>query len=390
MIEQVKGTRNIANDDSAKFLHVKNTFINKFSDYGYKYIQTPLLEYKELFDKSIGESSEIVTKQMYELKDKGGRDLVLRPEGTSSVVRYHAEFNKDNTSKYSYFGSMFRYENPQKNRYREFNQAGAEIVGLIDIYSDFQIINDSLNFINNLLPETTLKINTIGSIEDREAYVKVLYEYFSKNKEKLSNESLEKIENNTLRILDSNNSEDREIISNAPTINEYINTHSKENFESLLRLLDNSQINYEIDYSLVRGLDYYNDLTFEFHTEESVVVGGGGRYDNLAKILSIGDFNGVGVAFGVERIMNLLSEIKISSKYYLLGTNIDNLTKYSKILDENNINYNKPSRVSKENSQFKEAKKLNAEYLINADEDTIKNLITNETEAFDIEVILEH
>ena len=390
MIEQVKGTRNIANDDSAKFLHVKNTFINKFSDYGYKYIQTPLLEYKELFDKSIGESSEIVTKQMYELKDKGGRDLVLRPEGTSSVVRYHAEFNKDNTSKYSYFGSMFRYENPQKNRYREFNQAGAEIVGLIDIYSDFQIINDSLNFINNLLPGTTLKINTIGSIEDREAYVKVLYEYFSKNKEKLSNESLEKIENNTLRILDSNNSEDREIISNAPTINEYINTHSKENFESLLRLLDNSQINYEIDYSLVRGLDYYNDLTFEFHTEESVVVGGGGRYDNLAKILSIGDFNGVGVAFGVERIMNLLSEIKLSSKSYLLGPNIDNLTKYSKILDENNINYNKPSRVSKENSQFKEAKKLNAEYLINADEDTIKNLITNETEAFDIEVILEH
>ena len=390
MIEQVKGTRNIANDDSAKFLHVKNTFINKFSDYGYKYIQTPLLEYKELFDKSIGESSEIVTKQMYELKDKGGRDLVLRPEGTSSVVRYHAEFNKDNTSKYSYFGSMFRYENPQKNRYREFNQAGAEIVGLIDIYSDFQIINDSLNFINNLLPGTTLKINTIGSTEDREAYVKVLYEYFSNNKEKLSNESLEKIENNTLRILDSNNSEDREIISNAPTINEYINTNSKENFESLLRLLDNSQINYEIDYSLVRGLDYYNDLTFEFHTEESVVVGGGGRYDNLAKILSIGDFNGVGVAFGVERIMNLLSDIKISSKYYLLGTNIDNLTKYSKILDENNINYNKPSRVSKENSQFKEAKKLNAEYLINADEDTIKNLITNETEAFDIEVILEH
>ena len=390
MIEQVKGTRNIANVDSAKFLHVKNTFINKFSDYGYKYIQTPLLEYKELFDKSIGESSEIVTKQMYELKDKGGRDLVLRPEGTSSVVRYHAEFNKDNTSKYSYFGSMFRYENPQKNRYREFNQAGAEIVGLIDIYSDFQIINDSLNFINNLLPGTTLKINTIGSIEDREAYVKVLYEYFSKNKEKLSNESLEKIENNTLRILDSNNSEDREIISNAPTINQYINTHSKENFESLLRLLDNSQINYEIDYSLVRGLDYYNDLTFEFHTEESVVVGGGGRYDNLAKILSIGDFNGVGVAFGVERIMNLLSEIKISSKYYLLGTNIDNLTKYSKILDENNINYNKPSRVSKENSQFKEAKKLNAEYLINADEDTIKNLLTNETEAFEIEVILGH
>ena len=390
MIEQVKGTRNIANEDSAKFLHVKNSFINKFSDYGYKYIQTPLLEYKELFDKSIGESSEIVTKQMYELKDKGGRDLVLRPEGTSSVVRYHAEFNKDNTSKYSYFGSMFRYENPQKNRYREFNQAGAEIIGLIDIYSEFQIINDSLNFINNLLPGTRLKINTIGSTEDRESYVKVLYDYFSKNKEKLSTESLEKIDNNTLRILDSNNSEDKEIINNAPKINEYINNSSKESFDRLLNLLENSQIDYEIDYSLVRGLDYYNDLTFEFHTNENVVVGGGGRYDYLAKLLSIGEFNGVGVAFGIERIINLLSEIKISSKYYLLGTNIDNLIKYSKILDENNINYNKPSRISKENSQFKEAKKLNAEYLINADEDTIKNLITNETKAFDIEVLIEH
>ena len=390
MIEQVKGTRNIANEDSAKFLHVKNSFINKFSDYGYKYIQTPLLEYKELFDKSIGESSEIVTKQMYELKDKGGRDLVLRPEGTSSVVRYHAEFNKDNTSKYSYFGSMFRYENPQKNRYREFNQAGAEIVGLIDIYSDFQIINDSLNFINNLLPGTRLKINTIGSTEDRDSYVKELYNYFSKNKEKLSTESLEKIESNTLRILDSNNSEDKEVIDNAPKINEYINKSSKESFYSLLNLLENSQIDYEIDYSLVRGLDYYNDLTFEFHTNENVVVGGGGRYDYLAKLLSIGEFNGVGVAFGVERIINLLSEIEISSKYYLLGTNIDNLIKYSKILDENNINYNKPSRISKENSQFKEAKKLNAEYLINADEDTIKNLITNETKAFDIEVLIEH
>ncbi|MBL6836222.1 MAG: histidine--tRNA ligase, partial [Candidatus Actinomarina sp.] len=321
MIEQVKGTRNIANEDSAKFLHVKNSFINKFTDNGYKYIQTPLLEYKELFDKSIGESSEIVTKQMYELKDKGGRDLVLRPEGTSSVVRYHAEFNKDNTNKYSYFGSMFRYENPQKNRYREFNQAGAEIVGLIDIYSDFQIINDSLNFINNLLPGTKLKINTIGSTEDRVSYVKVLYDYFSKNKEKLSTESLEKIENNTLRILDSNNSKDKEIINDAPKISEYINSSSKESFESLLNLLENSQIDYEIDYSLVRGLDYYNDLTFEFHTNENVVVGGGGRYDYLAKLLSIGEFNGVGVAFGVERIINLLTEIKLASKYYLLGTN---------------------------------------------------------------------
>jgi len=390
MIEQVKGTQNISGDNAIKYLYIQNLFNNKFSDYGYQYIQTPLLEYKELFDKSIGESSEIVTKQMYELVDKGGRELVLRPEGTSSIVRYHAEFNKDLTKKYSYFGSMFRYENPQKNRYREFNQAGVEIVGLIDTYSDFQIINDSFNFINELIPGTKLNINTIGSISDREQYIKVLYEYFHKNTDKLSKDSIDKLENNTLRILDSNNPDDSDVIRNAPNISEYINDNSKNNFYSLLEILNNADIEYQIDNSLVRGLDYYNDLTFEFITPENIVVGGGGRYDNLAEILSLGKFNGVGVAFGVERIMNSIPLPDSTCKYYLLGTDINKITKYSKELDRHNINYSKPTRLSKENAQFKDAKNQNVIYLINTDEDTIKNLITNQIEKFNIEVILEH
>ena len=390
MIEQVKGTQNISGDNAIKYLYIQNLFNNKFSDYGYQYIQTPLLEYKELFDKSIGESSEIVTKQMYELVDKGGRELVLRPEGTSSIVRYHSEFNKDLTIKYSYFGSMFRYENPQKNRYREFNQAGVEIVGLIDTYSDFQIINDSFNFINELIPGTKLNINTIGSISDREQYIKVLYEYFHKNTDKLSKDSIDKLENNTLRILDSNNPDDSEVIRNAPNISEYINDNSKNNFYSLLEILNNADIEYQIDNSLVRGLDYYNDLTFEFITPENIVVGGGGRYDNLAEILSLGKFNGVGVAFGVERIMNSIPLPDSTCKYYLLGTDINKITKYSKELDRHNINYSKPTRLSKENAQFKDAKNQNVIYLINTDEDTIKNLITNQIEKFNIEVILEH
>ena len=390
MIEQVKGTQNISGDNAIKYLYIQNLFNNKFSDYGYQYIQTPLLEYKELFDKSIGESSEIVTKQMYELVDKGGRELVLRPEGTSSIVRYHAEFNKDLTIKYSYFGSMFRYENPQKNRYREFNQAGVEIVGLIDTYSDFQIINDSFNFINELIPGTKLNINTIGSISDREQYIKVLYEYFHKNTDKLSKDSIDKLENNTLRILDSNNPDDSEVIRNAPNISEYINDNSKNNFYSLLEILNSADIEYQIDNSLVRGLDYYNDLTFEFITPENIVVGGGGRYDNLAEILSLGKFNGVGVAFGVERIMNSIPLPDSTCKYYLLGTDINKITKYSKELDRHNINYSKPTRLSKENAQFKDAKNQNVIYLINTDEDTIKNLITNQIEKFNIEVILEH
>ena len=390
MIEQVKGTQNISGDNAIKYLYIQNLFNNKFSDYGYQYIQTPLLEYKELFDKSIGESSEIVTKQMYELIDKGGRELVLRPEGTSSIVRYHAEFNKDLTIKYSYYGSMFRYENPQKNRYREFNQAGVEIVGLIDTYSDFQIINDSFNFIKELIPGTKLNINTIGSISDREQFIKVLYDYFKKNTDKLSQDSIDKLENNTLRILDSNNPDDSEVIKNAPNISEYINDNSKNNFDSLLEILSNADIEYQIDNSLVRGLDYYNDLTFEFMTSENVVVGGGGRYDNLAEILSLGKFNGVGVAFGVERIMNSIPLPDNSSKYYLLGTDINKISNYAKELDKHNINYSKPPRLTKENAQFKDAKNQNVMYLINTDEDTIKNLITNQIEKFNIEVILEH
>ena len=390
MIEQVKGTQNISDDDALKYLYIYNLFINKFNDCGYKYIQTPLLEYKELFNKSIGESSEIVTKQMYELTDKGGRDLVLRPEGTSSIVRYHSEFNKNMTNKYSYFGPMFRYENPQKNRYREFNQAGLEIVGVIDIFSDFQIINDSFNFVKELIPETKLKINTIGNISDRKQYVKILYEYFISNKDALSKESLEKLESNTLRILDSNNPIDKKAIINAPKITNYINQNSKEDFENLLEIMDNVGIDYVVDDTLVRGLDYYNDLTFEFVTPDDVVVGGGGRYDKLAEMLAIGKFNGVGVAFGVERIMNNIPVPKDHPKCYLLGSDLYKMTNYSNELDKHNINYSKPARLSKVNSQFKDAKNQNVLYLINTDEDTIKNLITNETKDFNIEVILEH
>ena len=211
-----------------------------------------------------------------------------------------------------------------------------------------------------------------------------------KNIDKLSQDSIDKLENNTLRILDSNNPDDSEVIKKAPNISEYINDKSKSNFDSLLEILSNADIEYQIDNSLVRGLDYYNDLTFEFITSENVVVGGGGRYDNLAEILSLGKFNGVGVAFGVERIMNSIPLPDNSSKYYLLGTDINKISNYAKELDKHNINYSKPPRLTKENAQFKDAKNQNVMYLINTDEDTIKNLITNQIEKFNIEVILEH
>jgi len=388
MIEQVKGTQNIANADALKFLHIQELFQASFMDYGYSFIKTPHIEHTELFQKSIGENSEIVSKQMYQFEDKGGRSLVLRPEGTSSIARYHSQYNKELTKQYAYFGQMFRYENPQQNRYREFTQGGVEIIGKLDAYSDFQIISDSIRFLKSLNIEFVLQINTIGSLQDRRNYSKDLVKYFKINKDQLSNESREKIELNTLRILDSNNDKDKLVIDDAPEILQYINSESNAKYEDLKKLLKENSISFIENPKLVRGLDYYNDLTFEFISNNGVVIGGGGRYDQLSEILNIGSFEGVGVAFGIERILNILDELTPTIDIFLIGTNISKLTEYSKFLDEKNLSYYKPPRLSKINAQFKLAKNSHAKYVINTDEDTIKDLENNKTMDFDIEVLI--
>ena len=390
MIEQVKGTQNLYLNDSDKYLFIRNSFFQVFNESGYSYLQTPHIEYSELFEKSIGENSEIVSKQMYQFNDKGGRSLVLRPEGTSSIVRYHSQYQKDLTNKYSYFGQMFRYENPQKNRYREFTQGGIEIVGNLDTFSDFQIINDSINFLTKLGLNFTLEINTIGSIEDRNKYSKELYLYLKKNEHKLSEESKEKLEVNTLRILDSNNPKDIPVINNAPEISNYINKDSLSKYDLLKSTMNENGLQYKENTKLVRGLDYYNDLTFEFIDQEGLVLGGGGRYDKLAEILNIGKFNGVGVAFGIERIMNNINISKHTPKTYVIGANLMKVTKYCKLLDNNEIPYFKPPRLSKVNTQFKNAKSLNVKYIINTDEDTIKDLELNTTVDFNIGVLIDN
>jgi len=388
MIEQVKGTQNIANADALKFLHIQKLFYASFVDYGYSFLQTPHIEHTELFQKSIGENSEIVSKQMYQFEDKGGRSLVLRPEGTSSIARYHSQYNKGLTKQYAYFGQMFRYENPQQNRYREFTQGGVEIIGKLDAYSDLQIITDSIRFLKNLNIEFVLQINTIGSLQDRKNYSKDLSKYFTINKDKLSTESREKIELNTLRILDSNNDIDKLIIDDAPEILEYINSESNAKYEELKHLLRDNSVSFIENPKLVRGLDYYNDLTFEFIANNGVVIGGGGRYDQLSQILNIGSFEGVGVAFGIERILNILDEVNQNIDIFLIGTNINKINEYSKFLEEKNLSFYKPPRLSKLNAQFKLAKNSNAKYVINTDEDTIKDLENNKTIDFDIEVLI--
>ena len=383
MIEQVKGTRNLYGLDAQKYLYIYDIFRSSFNSYGYDLIELPTIEHKELFNKSIGENSEIVTKQMYEFKDKGNRDLVLRPEATASVVRFHNEFFKNESKKYSYFGKMFRYENPQKNRYREFIQAGAEIVGTIDKYSDLQILKTSIRFLSLLKINSKLNINTIGTKEEREEYIRELDKYFIKNKNELSKESVDKIGKNTLRILDSNDPFDNQITDLAPVIYDFLSNETLDQYETFKKDLINEGIDFTENPKLVRGLDYYNDLTFEF-IANGTVVGGGGRYDGLSEILGLGKISGVGVAFGVDRLINTVNSTPHKIKVMLIAQNLSDMNFVSTKLDKAGINYLLPVRDSKENTQYKEAIKNNVDYVINCSENTIKNINNNESMKFNI------
>ena len=383
MIEQVKGTRNLYGLEAEKYLYIYDIFRKSFNTYGYDLIELPTIEYKELFNKSIGENSEIVTKQMYEFKDKGNRDLVLRPEATASVVRFHNEFFKNESKKYSYFGKMFRYENPQKNRYREFIQAGAEIVGTIDEYSNLQILKSSIRFLSLLNIKSKLNLNTIGTKEEREKYIRELDKYFSKNKRELSKESVDKIGKNTLRILDSNDPFDNQIIDLAPVIYDFLSNETLSLYETFKKQLKTNSIDFVENPKLVRGLDYYNDLTFEF-VANGTVVGGGGRYDSLSEILGLGNLSGVGVAFGVDRLINTVKSIPSKTRVMLIAQNLSDLNLVSSKLDKAGIGYLLPVRDSKENTQYKEAIKNNVDYVVNCSENTIKNINNNESIKFNI------
>ncbi len=383
MIEQVKGTRNLYGLEAQKYLYIYDIFRRSFNTYGYDLVELPTIEHKELFDKSIGENSEIVTKQMYEFKDKANRDLVLRPEATASVVRFHNEFFKNESKKYSYFGKMFRYENPQKNRYREFVQAGAEIVGTIDEYSNLQILKTSIRFLKLLKVNSKLNINTIGTKKEREKYISELDKYFNKNKKELSKESVDKIGKNTLRILDSNDPFDKQIIDLAPVIYDFLSDETLTLYETFKKELTKEGIDFVENPKLVRGLDYYNDLTFEF-VANGTVVGGGGRYDSLSEILGLGKLSGVGVAFGVDRLINIVKSIPSQTRVMLIAQNLSDLNLVSSKLDKAGIGYLLPVRDSKENTQYKEAIKNNVDYVINCSENTIKNINNNESIKFNI------
>jgi len=312
-LRTVRGVNDLLPEVLAKHTKVIEDALKISNQYCYSQIETPIFEFSEIFTKPLGVSSDIVTKENYIFRDRSDDELMLRPEGTSGVVRafLNAGLIQDTPKRFSYFGPMFRYERPQKGRLRQFKQFGIECLGLSNPMADIEVISLGKDFLQKLglLSSTSLKINSLGDIESRINYRKNLIEYLNDYKTELSQDSLKRLSQNPLRILDSKNENDKKILTNAPNILDYLNQESRERFLKVTEGLDVLGIKYHIDKNLVRGLDYYCHTAFEFITNELGAQGtvlAGGRYDGLSKMLGGPDVPGVGWAAGIERLSFLV------------------------------------------------------------------------------------
>ncbi|WP_024790653.1 MULTISPECIES: histidine--tRNA ligase [unclassified Lebetimonas] len=310
MIKALRGMKDIIEDK--RFLKIYDTAREVAESYGYGYIETPILEETGLFKRSVGESSDIVNKEMYEFKDRGGNDVCLRPEGTAGVVRSFIEhkFDRVQTPKrFWYFGPMFRYERPQKGRLREFHQFGIESFGESSVYEDVLIIAVAADIFKKLNIDFTLKINSLGCEKCMPEYKNKLVSFLEKNKDKLCEDCQRRINQNPIRTLDCKNSSCQTILKNAPKITDNLCENCLSDFEKLKEGLNALKIPFEIDKHLVRGLDYYTKTTFEFISNSigaQSAICGGGRYDRLVEMLGGKPTPGVGFAIGIERIMDLI------------------------------------------------------------------------------------
>ena len=312
-IQLVKGTHDIFDEEIKKFNFIIDKFYFITKKFNFHQVQTPIIEQQELFTRSVGEQTDIVSKEMYSFTDKGDSTICLRPEATSSIARLVASEYQSGSMKISTHGPMFRRERPQKGRYRQFHQINIENMGEKSPYIDFEIILIAHSLLNELginKNQFKLILNTLGTQDDQSNYSKILMNYLSQFKSKLSETSLSRLEKNPLRILDSKDEQDKELLLNAPAINENLSQESSEYFNQVKELLENNGINFTIDHKLVRGLDYYTDTAFEFQTNEDKrqnAILAGGRYDKLISLISTRDIPGIGWAAGVERLMSLIN-----------------------------------------------------------------------------------
>ena len=414
MITKPKGTYDLYGKKGKETITLRS-FIEELMDkFNYDYIKTPLFESSELFHRGVGDSTDIVTKETYDFVDRGNRNMTLRPEGTAGVIRSFIENKMSSDAnvpkKFWYFGPMYRYERPQSGRYREFQQFGIEALGSNDPMLDAEVISVATTLFNMLgLKGIKVNINTLGDNESRELYRNALLEYLKPFVNDLCDDCKKRYEKNPLRILDCKVDGDSEILKNVPKTTSYLNESSKEHFDKVLKYLDSLGIEYNIDTSIVRGLDYYTHTVFEI--EASVegfgsqnVMCGGGRYDNLVKTLGGPDTPGVGFAIGIERLLTALEFENISLTgdeaidCYIMPMGEEQkefsiaLVNSLRILGiKSDIDY--LNRSVKSN--FKQAERLNAKFAIIVGEEeleknylTVRNMNTKEEEQVANEMII--
>lgn len=316
-LQKPKGTQDILPKDSGKWQYVEEFARNTFKKYNYAEIRTPLFEHYEVISRSVGDTTDIVTKEMYDFYDKGDRHITLRPEGTAPVVRSYVE-NKlfapevQKPVKLYYMGSMFRYERPQAGRLREFHQIGVECFGSNNPATDVETIAMAAQFFNEIgIQGVTLQLNSLGNAESRAAYRQALIDYLTPLKDSLSKDSQRRLEENPLRVLDSKEKEDKLAVENAPSILDYLDEESQTHFQAVRSLLEALEIPYIINTNMVRGLDYYNHTIFEFTADvagNELTICAGGRYDSLVAYFGGPETAGFGFGMGVERLLLVLEK----------------------------------------------------------------------------------
>ena len=408
MISVLKGMKDRHSDDVRKYDFIVDTAKKVFSKYGFERIITPILEETELFRRSVGDETDVVSKEMYEFKDKGNRSVSMRPEGTAGVVRAYLEaglHKSDPIVKWFYNGPMYRYEAPQKGRYREFHQVGAEIFGIRSPYLDAEIIRMGCEFLEKLgITGLTVEINSLGNIESRKKYIEDLKAFMAERLDKLSEDSKKRYEKNPLRALDSKDKGDQEQFKDAPKLYDYLDEESKKYFEDTKKYLELLNIKYVENSKLVRGLDYYSDTVFEIKSDKlgaQATVLAGGRYDRLLEILDNVKIPAIGFAAGMERIAMLMDENLIENKEN--GVHIvyfdDTKEYFIKTLEElrkNDIKASFDYNSKSFGAQMKKANKINAEYVLILGEEeqkenvvTLKKFSTGEQEKYSLDKVIE-
>ena len=393
-MNRVKGTYDVLPNEIKKWQYLENIAKKVATKYNFTEIRTPIFEYSGVFHRE-SELSDMVTKETYNFKDKGNRDITLRPEGTAGVIRAYVEnklyVDNDLLKVYS-IGPNFRYERPQKGRYRQFSQFSLEAIGIKSPLLDAEVIKMSQEFIETLgLKNVAIEINSIGDLKSRENYLEALIEYLTPFKEELSNDSKERLIKNPLRILDSKDQKDQEIIKDAPKPIDYLSVESSKYFNELLNYLESFNVNYKVNNQLVRGLDYYSDTVFEVKAEikgfgAQNVLGGGGRYENLVNELGGPKTSAIGFAFGMERLLYALEAEEVlnleedSLDVFIINFSKEfNLYTTSLLTELRNNNYLVDLDFSNKSfkSQLKKALKLNAKMLvIVGDEEFNNNMVT--------------